>query len=328
MNASHVRSLRRQTIPHAERTSDRLPVKHDRHGARRQGPRSRHRDFQVGHGTSGEQPPAGDGHPACPLRRSIDARAVGGDAGVRVHLPVDFRDEDEREPRLDRLRPIRWSASRCCRTSRSDPTRSACGCGSDRRSSPGVPCRSWGAAPAGSASDESTGMPFTCGGSAPSDFSHAAKSSVPGNGVSITNCAKVRLARSATESVASKVAVAIARQTEDERAEHVHAVLAERSQPVDERLAALVEAFVDVLEPFGRDGFHAHQRALDVRTTHGVEELGILGGLHRDLSEEHGIRWQPLPGRPSARIARHEWPGVVRDDSDRCGAQPSGDPRA
>ena len=45
------------------------------------------------------------------------------------------------------------------------------------------------------------------GGSSPSDFSHAAKSSVPGKGVSITNWAKVSPARSATESVASKVSL-------------------------------------------------------------------------------------------------------------------------
>jgi len=50
-----------------------------------------------------------------------------------------------------------------------------------------------------------TGMPSICGGSDPSDFSQAAKSSVPGNGVSITNCAKVMSARSATASVASNV---------------------------------------------------------------------------------------------------------------------------
>ncbi len=77
-------------------------------------------------------------------------------------------------------------------------------------------------------------MSLTCGGSVPSDFSHAAKSSVPGNGVSITNCAKVRLARSATESVAVERGFAVARQTEDERAEHVHAVAAERLEPLDE----------------------------------------------------------------------------------------------
>ena len=57
----------------------------------------------------------------------------------------------------------------------------------------------------------------------------------------------------------------IARQAEDERAEHVHAVLAERAQPRDQRVAGDVEALVDVLQPFGRDRLDADQRALDVR---------------------------------------------------------------
>ena len=42
-----------------------------------------------------------------PSRRSIDAGAVGGDAGVRVHLPVQLRDQHERQPRLDRLHALR-----------------------------------------------------------------------------------------------------------------------------------------------------------------------------------------------------------------------------
>ena len=59
----------------------------------------------------------------------------------------------------------------------------------------------------------------------------------PGYGVSITNCANVSPARSATSAVASNVSRLIARQPEDERAEHVHAVLAELAQPLDQRLA-------------------------------------------------------------------------------------------
>ena len=43
---------------------------------------------------------------------------------------------------------------------------------------------------------------------------------------------------------------AIARQAEDERAEHVDAVLAERPQPLDQRVADGVEILVDVLQAF------------------------------------------------------------------------------
>ncbi len=48
------------------------------------------------------------------------------------------------------------------------------------------------------------------------------------------------------------------------------------------------------MRPFGRDGFDADQCALDVGPLHRVEELRILGRLHRDLSEEHGVGGQLL----------------------------------
>ena len=63
-------------------------------------------------------------------------------------------------------------------------------------------------------------------------FTHFSKSRVPGNGVSRTNCAKVRSAFSASASVASNVSAAVARQAEDERAEDVDAVLPELLQPL------------------------------------------------------------------------------------------------
>ena len=147
-------------------------------------------------------------------------------------------------------------------------------------------------------------MPPTAADPSPRIFSHAAKSSVPGNGVSITNCANVMPARSATESVASNVVGAVARQAEDERAEHVHAVLAERLQPRRRARRRVVEVLVDVLEPFGRDRLDADERALDVRAPHRVEELGILRRFHRDLREEHGVARQLRQRRPSARSAR------------------------
>ena len=50
-----------------------------------------------------------------------------------------------------------------------------------------------------------------------------------------------------------------------------------------------VEALVDVLQPFRRDRLDADERALDPGLAHGVQELRILGGLHRDLREEHHV---------------------------------------
>src|SRR5205823_687967 len=53
---------------------------------------------QIGHGSPEEQPPAGNADPSRPLRRSLDARAVGRDARVRVHVSVELRDEYEGDP--------------------------------------------------------------------------------------------------------------------------------------------------------------------------------------------------------------------------------------
>ena len=83
-----------------------------------------------------------------------------------------------------------------------------------------------------------SGMPSIRVGSDSIVFSHAAKSTVPGNGVSMTNCAKVTPERSASSAVRSNVCGPIARQPENERAEHMNAVMAERAQPIDQPLAA------------------------------------------------------------------------------------------
>ena len=84
----------------------------------------------------------------------------------------------------------------------------------------------------------------------------------------------------------------VARQPEDERAEHVDAVLTKLAQPLHERLAGLVEPLVDVLQPLGCDRLDADQRTLDVRAAHRVEERPVLGGLHRDLGEEDHVARQ------------------------------------
>jgi hypothetical protein len=67
----------------------------------------------------------------------------------------------------------------------------------------------------------------------------------------MTNCAKVTPERSASFAVNSKVSGLSLGRPEDERAEHVHAVVTERAQAIDQMLAAVVEVLVDVLQPFG-----------------------------------------------------------------------------
>ena len=86
-----------------------------------------------------------------------------------------------------------------------------------------------------------------------------------GNGVSITNCANVTSGALGQRRGRVERVRPVARQPEDERAEHVHAVLLERAQPLDQRRRRRVEVLVDVLQAFGRDRLDADQRALDAR---------------------------------------------------------------
>src|SRR4026207_1935924 len=88
--------------------------------------------------------------------------------------------------------------------------------------------------------------------------------------------------------------VAVAWQAEDERAEDVHTVFAECSEAINQRVAALVERLVYIFQPFGRDRFHADERTLDMSAAHRIEELFVLGRLHRDLREEDRVRRETL----------------------------------
>jgi hypothetical protein len=83
-------------------------------------------------------------------------------------------------------------------------------------------------------------------------FSHRPKSTVPGNGVIITNCANVTPAFSAISTVASNVAGFIRGKPEDERTEHVNAMLSECLQLLRQSLARVVEVFEDSFESFRR----------------------------------------------------------------------------
>ena len=69
------------------------------------------------------------------------------------------------------------------------------------------------------------------------------------------------------------------------------AVRSERLEALDERVPDEVESLVHVFQSLRCDRLHAHERAADSSTRHGLQERRILSGLHGDLSEEdHVVR--------------------------------------
>ena len=66
-------------------------------------------------------------------------------------------------------------------------------------------------------------------------------------------------------------------------------MLAECLQLFDQAIAGVVEIFVDSLQAFGGDGFHADESTLDVGFAHCIEKLGVFGGFHGDLGEENHV---------------------------------------
>src|SRR5262245_20449707 len=70
------------------------------------------------------------------------------------------------------------------------------------------------------------------------------------------------------------------------------AMASERPQPRDELVASQVEAFVYILQTVAGHRLDADQGAKDSRALHGLEELRVFGGLHRDLCIQHEIVWQ------------------------------------
>src|ERR1700722_8540104 len=53
---------------------------------------------EFGHGRGCKQALTRFGQPASPARRPRNTRAVGGDSGVSVHLPVNLRDQNKSQP--------------------------------------------------------------------------------------------------------------------------------------------------------------------------------------------------------------------------------------
>ena len=68
----------------------------------------------------------------------------------------------------------------------------------------------------------------------------------------------------------------------------------EQLQPLDEFLAGQVELLVDVLQAVGGDRLDADEGAEDAGLAHRVQELRVLGRLHRDLGVEHQVARQLL----------------------------------
>jgi hypothetical protein len=74
-------------------------------------------------------------------------------------------------------------------------------------------------------------------------------------------------------------------------------VAPESFQAFDQVSTGQIEIFINIFQACGSDGFHADERAPDVRLVHGVEEFRILRCFHGDLGEENCVRWklrQPL----------------------------------
>ena len=188
--------------------------------------------------------------PCAPTGRPLHARAVGRDAGVRVHLPVQLRDQHERQARL---------AATCTTFERSQTSRpaveadpSACCVRTRISSSAIVGCgvKSFGRFSCGISQCCVTGMPSTL----VAWFSRLRRPFLevdrPGERRQQHELREgdVRLLGQRDRRV--ERVRAIARQPEDERPEHVDAVLPERPQPLDQLVAGQVEPLVDVLEPF------------------------------------------------------------------------------
>ena len=85
----------------------------------------------------------------------------------------------------------------------------------------------------------------------------------------------------------------VARQSENERAEHMNAVRLERLQALDERFTRQIESLVHVLQPLRCDRLHADERSADSGAHHGLQERRIFCGFHRDLGEEQHVVGEP-----------------------------------
>lgn len=78
-------------------------------------------------------------------------------------------------------------------------------------------------------------------------------------------------------------------KAEDERSEHMDAVLLEGLELPRQGFARVVEVLEDRLKPFGSDRFHADERPFDVGFAHGIEVLDVFARLHGDLREKDHI---------------------------------------
>src|SRR6185437_15637169 len=66
----------------------------------------------------------------------------------------------------------------------------------------------------------------------------------------------------------------------------------ESLKPLHQVVAGEIEILEDCLESFHGCGFDSDQSALDIRSPHRIEKLGVLAGFHRDLGKEHHVLGQ------------------------------------
>ncbi len=120
-------------------------------------------------------------------------------------------------------------------------------------------------------------------------FSHAAKSVVPGNGVSMTNCANVTPARFATATVASNVLWrSLGRPKMNEPSTCTPWCLKARSRSTSPSPASLNPLWTS-FRPSGVTDSTPTSAPLIRALLHRIEKLGILGRFHGDLREEHHV---------------------------------------
>jgi len=85
----------------------------------------------------------------------------------------------------------------------------------------------------------------------------------------------------------------VARQAKYERTQHLHAMLGESAQTVDQFFSRGVEVLVNIFQSLGRDRLNANERSFDLRFTHGVEKDMVFSSFHCDLCEKHHV-WRTI----------------------------------
>src|ERR1700674_5846078 len=263
--------------------------------------RSRH--FKIRHGTARKEIPARFRHPPSPAPGPGNARAVRGYAGIRIHEPVDSGDKHKCHAAAARLNEARTLPNG---TPTVETVPYALGSGADlfgghyRMVPIQLGTKRLRYKPAPSKRNSCNGWRVVAQRLFPT-----IEIDGPGIGTQGHELREGAFRADGGSGSSREGFRTIAGQTENERAEHVHAVTPECPKLFREFIACQVEVLVDILQSFRGNRFHADQGALDARRLHGIEELQILGRFHRDLSKENHVirelgetRHQLKPLRP------------------------------